>query len=188
MVANFKPMNSKLAVWIAFVFLGAIVVGALWYFLFLPKPMSVTQQPPVTLPSSGSAMSGSSTQGSQLGSKMVVATRDGGTVVTNDFIHNNVTLADPSNEGNYYTPGSAENGYSIGYRMPAQFFTIALEREPLGETRIAAENFLLSTLGISKNQLCNLNYYIGTDVHTNSFYAGKNLGFSFCPGAVVLPK
>lgn len=119
---------------------------------------------------------------------MSVPTQTGATIVTNDFVHNTMTLPDPSNAGNYYLTGTSTQGFSIGYRTPAQFFTIALEREPIGQMRIAAENFLLSTLGVSQSQLCSLNYYIGTDVHTNSFYAGRNLGFSFCPGAVPLPQ
>lgn len=183
-------MKIKLAGWIVILLLGAIIAGVLWYFLLVPKPTSqTTQQPPVTLPSSGSVTPVTTTSTpSQTTQKMSVTTQTGDAVITNDFVHNNITLADPSNAGNYYLTGPSTDGYAIGYRTPAQFFTIALEKEPLSQTRTAAENFLLSTLGISQNQLCSLNYYIGTDVHTNSFYAGKNLGFSFCPGATVLPK
>lgn len=173
--------------------LGTIVVGILWYFLFTPKapPSHTTQQSPVTLPASGSITPVTTSTGSSTlttSEKISVATQNGGTVVTNDFIHNGVTLPNPVNADDYYLTGSSTNGYAIGYRTPAQFFTIALEQEPLGQTRAAAENFLLSALGISQSQLCSLNYYVGTDVHTNSFYAGKNLGFSFCPGATVLPQ
>lgn len=181
---------KKLIVWIAVLLLGAIVIGVLWYFLLGSKTNpQTTQQSPVTLPSSGSAgLTTTSTATSSLvAGKMSVVTQSGESIVTNDFIHNNVAVADPSNAGNYYLAESSTDGYSIGYRTPAQFFTIALEKEPLGQTRVAAENFLLGTLGISESQLCSLNYYIGTDVHTNSFYAGKNLGFSFCSGATKLP-
>lgn len=118
---------------------------------------------------------------------MSVPTQNGSVLVTNDFIHNNSTVEDPSNAGNYYLTGSSTQGFAIGYRTPSQFFTIALEKEPLSQTRKDAENFLLSVLGISQSDLCSLNYYIGTDIQTNSLFAGKNLGFSFCPGATVLP-
>ena len=183
-------MQIKLLGWIGILFLGAIIVGVLWYFLAAPKTTpQTTQQSPVTLPLSGSVipLTGSSIP-SQTAQKLSKAVQDSGVVVTNDFIRNNATLTDASNVGNYYLTGSSTNGYAIGYRMPAQFFTIALEREPLGETRAAAENFLLLTLGISEEQLCSLNYYVGTDVYTSILYAGKNLGFSFCPGATVLPQ
>jgi len=170
-------------------FLVAVVIGVLWYFLFAQKPnIQDTQQSSVTFPSGGLVIPMPTTTPSLSVGKMSVATKNGGDVITNDFIHNNSTVADSSNAGNYYLAESSTDGYSIGYRVPAQFFTIALEKEPLGQTRAVAEDFLLLTLGITESQLCNLNYYIGTDVHTNSIYAGKNLGFSFCPGATELPN
>ena len=176
--------------------LGTVIAGVLWYVILVPKAApQQTSQSTATLPVSGSvtptptaSTNPSLATSPQTLQTMILATQSGTTVVASDFIHNNVTLPDPSNDGNYYLTGSSTSGFAIGYRTPAQFFTIALEQEPIGQTRIAAENFLLSTLGISQNQLCSLNYYVGTDVHTNSLYAGKNLGFSFCPGATVLPK
>ncbi|HVB20020.1 MAG TPA: hypothetical protein VNF51_01900 [Candidatus Paceibacterota bacterium] len=188
-------MQIKFVGWIVILVLGTVLVGTLWYFLLVPKSASpqITQQSPITLPSSGvitpvTTPVSPSMESQPSPQKISVATQNGSVVITNDFIHNNVTLPDPSNVGNYYLTGSSTNGYAIGYRTSAQFFTIALEQEPLSQTRTAAEDFLLSTLGITENQLCSLNYYIGTDANTNSFYAGKNLGFSFCPGATVLPQ
>lgn len=178
-------MYIKLAGWIGIALLGIIASTALWYFLFAQNTTSqVTQQTTVTLPSS----SYSTTSLQQAVPPMTVATQNGSAIAANDFIHNGVTTPDPSNAGNYYLTGSSTNGYAIGYRVTSQFFTIALEQEPLGETRVAAENFLLSALGINKSQACGLNYYVGTDVYVNNLYAGKNLGFSFCPGATALPK
>lgn len=181
-------MHIKVAGWIAIAFFGIIIVSVLWYSLFLPK--ATPQTTPllgVTLPGSGLVPVATSTTPDPT-NQIPVTIQNGKTISSINFIHNGVTLADSSNEGNYLLTGSVTNGFSIGYRAPADFFTIALEKEPLGEMRIAAENYLLSALGVSKSQLCSLRYYIGTDVHTNSFYAGKNLGFSFCPGAVALPQ
>jgi hypothetical protein len=182
-------MQIKYIGWIVILLLAAIIAGVVWYFLSVPKqaPQAEQQQPPVTLPSSGSVTQTSSST-SQTPQGISITSQSGSPIVTNDFIHNGVTTADPSNAGNYYLTGASTNGYAIGYRTPAEFFTIALEKEPLGQTRVAAESFLLAALGISQSQLCSLNYYVGTDVQTNSFYAGKNLGFSFCPGATVLPQ
>lgn len=190
MAPNYLHMKIKLIGWIVVVLLGAVIVGVLWYFLFAPKPTpQAVQKPPVTLPTSGSVTPVvTATSSSQSPQTMSIAAQNGGVVVIKDFIHDGVTLADPSNEGNYYLTGASTEGFAIGYRVSGQFFTIALEKEPLGETRIAAEEFLLSALGINKNQLCSLDYYLGTDVYTSSNYAGRNLGFSFCPGATVLPK
>jgi len=50
------------------------------------------------------------------------------------------------------------------------------------------EQFMLKTLGISQQQLCALNYSVGVTRYVNEQYTAKNLGFSFCPGAVVLPQ
>lgn len=187
-VHNHLRMQIKLLGWIALAFLGAIMVGVFWYLFAAPKPVPTTgQQQPVTLPSSGTATS-TPTPTESGEQTLVVPIQNGMGVVTKDFIHDPSTMPDPSNAGNYYLTGSSTEGYSIGYRTPAQFFTIILQQEPIGATRIAAENFLLAKLGISKSQMCSLNYYLGTDVHTNSLYAGRSLGFSFCPDAVTLPQ
>jgi hypothetical protein len=134
---------------------------------------------------------------------MTVAARGGGTpIVTKSFIANGVTSPDVENPGTYYLAGSPgyclkdgtcpsgapESNFIVTYDAPNQFFTIALTKEPLGAARIAAEQFLMSTLGVSQTQLCSINYYIGTVNAVNAIYAGKNLGFSFCPGATVLPE
>lgn len=181
-------MKIKLAGWIVIAFLLIIVASIVWYIFFMPKPVTTTvptSNP--TLPVGGSVtQTPISTSTTQQTRRMTVELIQGGSMVTNDFLNNGVTIADPSNQGHYYLTGTSANGYAIGYR--AGYFTIALEQEPLGQTRMAAENFLLAALGVSQNQLCSLKYYIGTDVHTNSLYAGKNLGFSFCPGATKLPQ
>lgn len=182
-------MQIKLAGWIALAFLGAIIVGILWYLLFAPLGAPPASRPSstVTLPSSGAVTVPPSTT-DQSGSRIPIPIQNGTVITTKDFIHTGTTIEDPANAGNYYLTGSSTQGFAIGYRTPAQFFTIALEQEPLGATRLAAEHFLMTKLGISESQMCALPYYLGTDVHTNSLYAGRNLGFSFCPGAVALPQ
>lgn len=181
---NYKRMKLSLYGWIFVAFAGAIAIGVGWYLL-LPKPASApAQHNPVTLPGSGTAPVVEQPAATQI----KVPDQQGAAVTVLDFLHNGTTVADPANAGNYYLASQSADGFSIGYRLPAQFFTIALEREPIGQTRAAAETYLLKTLGVTKMQLCNLNYYLGTDVHTNEQYAGRNLGFSFCPGATPLPQ
>ncbi len=72
--------------------------------------------------------------------------------------------------------------YIISYYAKDNSFTISLLKEPIGETRKAAEAEFLARLGISQTSACNLRYVVLTPQWVNSFYAGKNLGFSFCPG------
>lgn len=65
-------------------------------------------------------------------------------------------------------------------------FAVSLDREPLAQARLAAEQYLLSMLGVSQAELCQLQVYIGTAVTVNPFFSGDNLGVSFCPGSVAL--
>lgn len=134
--------------------------------------------------------------------QMVLSSAEGKAIITKDFIHNGETIADVMNPGSYQLAGSLgyclANGtcpggatstdFNISYNGTTQFFNIVLLKEPLSLSRNAAEQFLGTLLGISNDQLCSLKYFVGTPYYVNSFYSGKNLGFSFCPGATVLPK
>lgn len=130
-----------------------------------------------------------------------VVTQQGSTITTRDFIHTSTTVEDPANPGSYYLAG--ETGYcddqgvcahgasskefSIVYYPEDSSFIIALLAEPLSQSRKAAEQFLMNSTGLSGTELCALKYYVGTDAYRNAQFAGINLGFSFCPGAVKLP-
>ena len=126
----------------------------------------------------------------------------GGFIETVDFMHNGVTIPDTANPGRYLLAGNLgycikdtskcqagnTTDFNIFYDSIAKAFTIALLKEPLGQTRLQMEQTLMQTLGIAQQQMCSLNYYVGTISDLNSFYAGKNLGFSFCSGATALPQ
>lgn len=184
------------------IFLGigaVVVIGATLILVYLTRPQPImpvggsTATNPPSIPTSTVNSNGVwsppvTTSPTSTSTETMVTGENGAVIATRDFIHDASTLPDPSNKGNYYLTGTSTNGFAIGYRLPAQFFTIALEQEPIGATRVAAENFLMQSLGVTEKQLCDLKYYVGTDVHTNSQYAGKQLGFSFCPGAVTLPQ
>ncbi len=126
----------------------------------------------------------------------------GGTIATSDFIHNGTTVQDIENPTNYYLAGSLgyclSNGscpsgasstdFNVVYSTQNQSFIISLLQEPLGSSREEAQQFLMNTLGISEQSMCNLKYFVLTAVSVNSALAGENLGFSFCPGAIALPQ
>lgn len=76
--------------------------------------------------------------------------------------------------------------FSITFNESNDSFAISLNREPISETRVAAEQFLLNTLALGEQELCTINSYIGVAVDINPFFSGQNLGFSFCPGSVSL--
>jgi hypothetical protein len=175
---------------------GALVVG---FVIFrehsTPNPQGITQFPTASttnpLPSGGSASP-----------TMNLAANDSvGTVAVKDFIHNGVTAADVENQGKYYLAGSpgycmpdgtcphgaqAPN-YIVTYDAASQSFVVALTSEPIGTARRDATQFMLRALGVTEQDLCRLNYYLGTDIQVNPTYAGRNLGFAGCPGAVKLP-
>jgi hypothetical protein len=130
-------------------------------------------------------------------STLTLQLKNGEAVQVPDFRRARMTMVSPSNPGQYILMGSRvfcagpecppwpqHSPFSISYDEPKQFFTIALEEKPIWAARTKAQNFLMRELNLSKGQLCTLNYYIGTDYHTDDAHAGKNLGFSFCPFSV----
>ena len=161
-------------------------------------PSQTSTTTPITFPTvSGTGESvGTSTQ-----AIMSVALNGGGTITTKDFVHNGVTIPDPSNAGWYYLAGepgycnpdgscphaAQESDFTATYDSTNQFFTISLTQEPLGDARRDAQTFMQNTLGISSENLCRLKYYIGTQNAVNETYSGRNLGFNGCAGATVLP-
>ncbi len=195
-------MNTKLIIWILGIFLGAILIGIIWYFLAAPK--TVSQQPSqssTTLPVSGSVGTTTAT-GNQQTAQMVLATPGGTAVITHDFIHNGTTIPDKANVGRYllagnlgYCPSDPQqcqaaqaSDFSVYYNSAQQSFTIALTKEPIGQSRLDMQQFLLTTLGITEQQMCSLDYYVGTTYEVNSTYDDRNLGFSFCPDVTALPQ
>ncbi len=167
-----------------------IILGAVYFFFFTAKMPNTLITGTPGLPVAGSQLTPVGSEASTTTSAAEVTVAARGTdqpIVVNDFVHNGTTAPDPSNTGNYYLAGMNGSDFAISYNATSQFFTIALNKEPIGTARLEAEQFLLKALGIPEAQLCNINYYLGTDVYTNSLYAGKNLGFSFCPGATALP-
>ncbi|MFH1178114.1 MAG: hypothetical protein V1711_00085 [bacterium] len=136
---------------------------------------------------------------SALETTMSISTVNGESIKTKNFINDSTTTKDPINSDYYYLGYHVYEGvsdstvtnnppYIITYISATQYFNIALLQEPIGTTRLASEQFLISNLGISQNQMCQLNYMVSVPDRVNSQYAGKNLGFSFCPGATKLPQ
>jgi hypothetical protein len=185
---------------------AVIIVVALFVFLRSPgTPAEHATSTPSGLPVSGSVpVTGGFTGGSGTSTPgITVAVRGGGTpIAVRDFLKATTTTEDPQNKGTYYLAGSLgyclpdgscpsgapADDFKVVYYAGPQSFTIALTKEPIGLARTDAEAFLEQSLGVGQDQLCALSYYVGTDVHVNAFYAGKNLGFSFCPGATALPQ
>ncbi|MDB5190143.1 MAG: hypothetical protein JWN49_469 [Parcubacteria group bacterium] len=131
---------------------------------------------------------------------MTINGQNGTVIATKNFIDNGITIKDVENPGTYLVAGqlgyclpnipctaAANAEFNILYDSNANQFIIALLTEPLGRARKDAQAFLAKTLGLSNSDLCSLKYYITTTYTVNETYAGDNLGFNGCPGAVVLP-
>jgi hypothetical protein len=175
---------------------------AFWAFVGF-GPETVTTNSPgggsATLPTSG-YVSVSTPGNSTQGQPSTTIAGSGGTVIsTNDFLNASTTGEYPT-AGYFYlgyhtpdtrvvdTTATSNPPYLIGYIAATQYFGIELLSEPIGTTRATAEQFLMANLGISQSQMCQLSYMVAVPNSVNSQFAGKNLGFSFCPGATPLPK
>lgn len=79
------------------------------------------------------------------------------------------------------------SSYSITYAGIDNSYHIVLYTTPLSEARQAAEAELLSILNIEKDAVCNLRIRVATPISVSAGYSDRDLGLSFCPGAVALP-
>lgn len=165
--------------------LGSAALG----YWFLSQEEDVTLDlSPIDFPIVGSGMGSSDSRGTT----MTVGQE--GQIEVNDFLKSPNTFEDPENPGSYYLghqpPADGEQDtalFHIIYMKDGEYFNVVLNQEPIGESRRAAENYLMSALGISQQSMCNLMYTVSVPNHVNSQFSGTNLGFSFCPNAVPLP-
>ena len=198
-------MNTKI-IWTVTLVVGAVVIALLWYATVLPQAsgpanLQPTSNPPTSGPTSTTQPSSGSSSSPSSDPSFTIVNRDGNAVTVRDFLHNGTTVLDTTNDGRYLlagnlgycAPGSGacqaapSTNYLVYYNSVPQSFTIALTEEPIGQARLDMEQFMLTTLGLSQNQLCNLNYLVGVTRYVSEQFTGKNLGFSFCPGATKLP-
>jgi hypothetical protein len=110
------------------------------------------------------------------------------------FLDSPESHEDPNNPGIYfigYQPNSEDasaSPYLITFTKETGYFNVAITQEPIGETRRAAEKYLMAFLRLTQERMCSLNYTVYVANSVNTQYSGTNLGFSFCPGAVQLPQ
>lgn len=90
-----------------------------------------------------------------------------------------------TDEGSFMTDRSAD-GFDVLYYAPEGALTVLLLAEPLSESRLAAEDYIMSRFNLSSEKLCDLNARIVTNRFVSNFFADRELGFSSCPGSVQL--
>ena len=164
------------------IILGILLLGAFGIWLYATSVAQTIEEPPI-----GEAPFPDASDDRQY----VMQGAQGGSVKTNEFLDDPTVTPDPANDGLYrlgFTARDPDAPYLIMYIEETQFLNIELIREPLGESRKKAEAYLLDTLGIGEEELCALKYMVSVTNRVNQFYASKNLGFSFCQGAVKLPE
>ena len=115
-------------------------------------------------------------------------------IVARNFLHDPGVIANPYHTTDYYIlvgtddPSAPNPPYEIDYSGKDQSFGVTLYKEPLGQYRTQAEQDLMKRLGISQTDMCRIAYVLAVGPGVNETFAGKNLGFSFCPGATALPQ
>lgn len=127
----------------------------------------------------------------------LLSSPDGGSVAVKDFLKDPATVKDPLNKDHYFVGPHPKEGiddttatdnpeYVIEYVDADQSFTISLMQEPLAQTRLDMEKFLMAKLGIGQSDICHLNYLVSVPARVNTYYAGYSLGFSFCADSIAL--
>ena len=184
--------------WIIGVLVVLVLGAGAWFLLSGAPQQQGTSGHPGQTPSgstSGTTGGSGSTQGtpgsaSTTPSRTLVA-RDGSVVTVPDFTRGAESYTLPA--GTYYeltnnqaTQGSAAE-YDIVYGTDSSI-TVSLLKEPLGQARLLAETKLRTLIPVSDAALCTLDVTVGVPYGVNQFYAGQNLGLSFCPNAVSLPQ
>lgn len=113
-------------------------------------------------------------------------------VAVRNFLRDTDVAKDTVNLGFYYLGTTDlsrlhEQVFSIQYIAQTGHFTISLLREPLGSTRLQAEDVLAARLGLPKEQLCGLRYTVAVPGYVREEAAGVDYRFSSCADAVPLP-
>src|SRR5579872_3392616 len=98
-----------------------------------------------------------------------------GPVTTTNF-YKTTTPFDPQGDRTLANSGA----YSITYLPDLQQFLIVITGPGFAQNKIAAEQNLLNTLGISPTEACQLNVVVRTTLSANPDQAGQDYSLSFC--------
>ena len=175
---------------IALIMLGALILIAVAMFLIWGPGVTPTETPGGNNGNPFGTPSGNVTPGGTTGQVTVLQTYDGETVAVPDITEGKQSFVVGANTyyaltNNQDTQGPAAK-YDIIYGTDSSI-TVGLFKEPLGASRLEAEAELSRLLGLPNETLCTLDVTVAVPIRVNEFYSARNLGLSFCPGAVTLP-
>lgn len=115
-----------------------------------------------------------------------VPTRDGGMVVVTDVRDLPATVTFDDQNYLFAESVAGEGSFQILFQTIDGSYLLSLESEPLREARAKGEAALLGTLGVTKDEACQLKIRVGTSFDVNELYGAKDVGLSFCPGSIEL--
>ena len=189
-------MNKKIFIIIGLIFIGIVV--SLFALFRNPNTQPPIIQEPTAKPgiqdNGGISTTPNASPGSSNNNTLTITTATGGTIQTRNFKNDPETFKNPLIKGYYslgfhFVDGQGENiPYVIDFIEETDYFNIVLYQEPLGQSRKKAEQHLMEQLGISQNEMCELQYMVSVPDNVSGFYTSRSLGFSFCPGSVVIPE
>lgn len=186
-------MNKKI------ILIGAIpifVFGALFVYMSMkstPDPI-ITDSPTNSFPVSSSS-NPTSKDTINTDSETINIMTDTGEIQVKNFVRDSETVKDPVNKDTYYlgnhypfdgSKPAQPLEYSIMYIPSIHYFNVSLLSEPIAISRVHAEEFLLEHLGVSRQELCRLNYMVSVPYYVNEYYTSQDLRFSFCPDSVSI--
>lgn len=166
----------------------AVLLGALYI-----KSMHTTPSQPVGTNQNpfGNAVSTSTNTTTTPGDMMTIKAKDGSVFKIPD-VTKSAARTEHENSGTYYyltnnqeTQDNPE--FDIVYGTDYSI-SIALLKEPLGQSRLDAEKKVRELFPLSASQICSLDVTVSTPAAISDQYSGYNLGLSFCQGSVALPS
>lgn len=184
----YKKMKKTILIIILIILFIALGIY-FWFFINKPNTTNTNssgQLPSVEVNTPSSTISSttiSSTSVSEnipTGDTMVIGTLKG-SVTMNNF-YKNAAIVSPG-EGALVTENP---DYDIVYSSYDSSFSISLLKTPIDTTRLEAENALLKSLGIKKEDACKLKVMVSVPISVDPQYAGVNLGLSFCSSTFQL--
>ena len=181
-------MNKYL---LGFVALVLILGGSFWFAFVLNNPASTDDGFGGFLPSSDDNPQRPPTFPNQGGENGNQSAQD---TFSDDLIETLIDRgqATPSVDGVTVTFVADEEDqelpYVIFYVTSDNSFQIVLEEQPIGKVRREAEAAFLSMTNFSESQACALRYQVVAPLSVDETHGGGNIGFSFCPGSVILSE
>jgi hypothetical protein len=179
---------KRLAIVVGSLLLVLALGGFAYVFLTAEEPETATE--PSNSDPFGGLVSDYPDGSRDPGDYLTFRLSNGSTVSVPDFTKQD--QPEWAGENGYLVNGNPEGDYMTTY-IPADgtgnpgSITVVLQAEPLGEKRLQAEEALQAQFRVTDEELCLMGVSVFSQPGLSDVYDRRNLGLSFCPGAVRLP-